>query len=306
MNPPKITESPVADARVSLPDTDGTILAQADLWWKETPSHEGQRIATIGGFHAPDSASIRILLDAATAHLKSIGIKTAVGPMDQNTWKKHRFVIESNGRPSFFLEPENPAAYPAWWLEAGFTELSRYSSSIIPLDGTSAVSPAMKDRILSSGITIENLDPSAFEAELRAIHALSLRSFSNNFLYTPLDENDFLGAYTKIRDQVDPDLVKLARRDGKLVGFVFGIPDFAALQRSEKPALIVKTLAVDPASRAAGLGSVLVDELHQTGESKGYTEAIHALQHQTNTSLKITGRQKGTPFRRYALYSKKI
>jgi predicted N-acetyltransferase YhbS len=226
--------------------------------------------------------------------------------MDQNTWKKHRFVIESNGRPSFFLEPENPAAYPAWWLEAGFTELSRYSSSIIPLDGTTAVSPAMKDRILSSGISIDHLDPAVFDNELRAIHALSLKSFSNNFLYTPLAETDFLGAYTKIRNQVDPDLVKLARRDGELIGFVFGIPDLAALQRGEKPALIVKTLAVDPASRAAGLGSVLVDELHRAGERKGYTEAIHALQHETNTSLKITGRQKGTPFRRYAIYAKEL
>jgi len=306
MKSPAIIDSPVADARITLAGTDGTTLAQADLWWKETPFLEGRKIAAIGGFHAPDSASTRLILDAATAHLKSLGIRTVVGPMDQNTWKKHRFVIERNARPPFFLEPGNPAGYPTWWLEAGFAELSNYSSSIIPLDGTTSVPPAMKDRILSSGITIENLDPAAFDDELRAIHALSLKSFTNNFLYTPLDENEFLGAYSKIRDRIDPELVKLARRDGQLVGFVFGIPDLAAMQRGDKPALIVKTLAVDPASRAAGLGSVLVDELHQTGELKGYTEAIHALQHESNTSLKITGRRKGTPFRRYALFSKEL
>jgi hypothetical protein len=50
----------------------------------------------------------------------------------------------------------------------------------------------------------------------------------------------------------------------------------------------------------------LVDELHLVGKRKGFTEAIHALQHETNTSRKITGRQNGTPFRRYALFSKNL
>jgi L-amino acid N-acyltransferase YncA len=68
--------------------------------------------------------------------------------------------------------------------------------------------------------------------------------------------------------------------------------------------VIVKTLAVDPDARCAGLGSLLVDELHRIGLEKGYTEAIHALQHETNTSLKITGRHHGEVFRRYALFSK--
>lgn len=70
--------------------------------------------------------------------------------------------------------------------------------------------------------------------------------------------------------------------------------------------MIVKTLAVDPEARCAGLGSLLVDELHRTAWEKGYTEAIHALQHETNTSLKITGRHHGGVFRRYALFSKRI
>ena len=68
----------------------------------------------------------------------------------------------------------------------------------------------------------------------------------------------------------------------------------------------MKTLAVDPASRCAGLGSLLVDEVHRLGKTKGFTEAIHALQHETNTSLKITGRHHGTAIRRYALLSKPL
>lgn len=299
----KTTIAPDAssDARISITGKDGGILASAFLWWKDTSLHKGKPIAAIGDFHAVSLEATRELLDNATTHLRENGSTVAVGPMDRNTWKKHRFVVESNGRPPFLLEPENSPEFPEWWRSAGFSELSRYSSSLIHLDGAATVPPALKQRILSSGITIHTLDPDCFEEELRTIHSLSLKSFSNNFLYTPLPEDDFLGAYLKIRSQVECDFVKIARKEGRIAGFVFGIPDLAA---TVKPALIVKTLAVDPAARTAGLGSLLVDELHLTGFQKGYTEAIHALQYESNTSLKITGRHQGTIFRRYALFSK--
>lgn len=150
------------------------------------------------------------------------------------------------------------------------------------------------------------LDPARYDEELGKIYQVSLKSFANNFLYTPLEEEAFLDAYRKVRDRVDPDFVRTAERDGVACGFVFGIPDLEALARGEKPAVIVKTLAVDPDSHCAGLGSLLVDELHRIGWEKGYTEAIHALQHETNTSLKITGRHHGEVFRRYALFSKPL
>ena len=105
----------------------------------------------------------------------------------------------------------------------------------------------------------------------------------------------------KVRDQVDPDFVRIAERDGVPCGFVFGIRDLEAEARGEKPAVIVKTLAVDPESRCAGLGSLLVDEVHAAAYEKGYTEAIHAMEHETNTSRKITGRYGGRVFRNYAL-----
>jgi GNAT superfamily N-acetyltransferase len=299
----KTTISPceTSDARITITSEGGENLAAASLWWKDTPLHNGEPIATIGDFHAVSTAATATLLEAATKHLRENGSFLAVGPMDRNTWKMHRFVTKSNGRPPFLLEPENPPEYPDWWRAAGFSELSHYSSSLIPLDDSTTVSPALKKRILSSGISIHNLDPARFEEELLSIHSLSLKSFSNNFLYTPLPEEEFLGAYLKIRAHIDPDFVKIARKDGEIAGFAFGIPDLAA---SSKPALIVKTLAVDPAARTAGLGSLLVDELHLTGWQKGYTEAIHALQHESNTSLRITGRHHGAAFRRYALLAK--
>ncbi len=299
------TVSVGSEGKKNPAETAGTrsVVASAALWWRDTPIVDGCRIGTIGDFMADDADSAKRLLDGAANHLREQGCHIAVGPMNRNTWQRHRFVVESGGRGPFLLEPRNPPKYPTWWKQAGFSVLSGYSSSVMPLDGGEVISPAVKSRLLRS-LIVRRLDPARYEDELRKIHAVSLKSFSSNFLYTPLEEEEFLAAYRNVRDQVDADLVRIAERDGVSCGFVFGIPDLEAVARGEKPAIIVKTLAVDPASRCAGLGSLLVDDLHRTAREKGYTEAIHALQHETNTSLKITGRHHGEVIRRYALFSR--
>lgn len=296
------------DAEVRLVSTVGggpvQIVARAALWWRNTPVMGGTKVGAIGEFTADDGEVAATLLNGALDHLREQGCGIAVGPLDGNTWQPHRFVVESSGRGAFLLEPRNCLEHPGWWESAGFSVLSRYSSSVMVLDGSSGISSAVRDRLVKSGITVRKIDTSNYDQELRAIHGISLKSFSVNFLYTPVEECVFLDAYQKVRDQVDSDFVKIAERDGQPCGFVFGIPDLEALRRGEKPALIVKTLAVDPEARCAGLGNWLVDELHRSGWEKGYTEAIHALQHEANSSLKITGRHHGEVFRRYALFSK--
>jgi GNAT superfamily N-acetyltransferase len=294
------------DARIYLVLPDGSVIAHAALWWWETPFHQERRVGAIGGFGATDAAAAKLLLDGAADHLRQRGCRVAVGPMNGNTWRRHRFVTDSNGRGPFLLEPRNPAEHPGWWVRAGFSVLSRYSSSVMPLDGTETITSAVKDRLEKSGVFVRRLDVARYEEELLLIHAVSLRSFANNFLYTPLEEEGFLGAYRKVRAHVDVDFVRIAEREGTPCGFVFGIPDLEAAARGEKAAVIVKTLAVDPSARCGGLGSLLVDELHRSGREKGFTEAIHALQHETNTSLKITGRHHGEVFRRYALFSRPL
>lgn len=291
------------DARVALTSPAGVVTAHAALWWTDTPLVEGSRVGAIGGFAACDAEAAKLLLDGAESRLREAGCRIAVGPMNGNTWRRYRFVTESNGRGPFLLEPRNPADFPEWWRMAGYEVISRYSSSLIRLDGNTTFSPKLLDRL---GVRIRGIDPGCYDDELRVIHRISLKSFSSNFLYTPLAESDFLAAYQKVRDKVDVDLVRIAERDGAPCGFVFAIRDLEAETRGETPSLVVKSLAVDPGSRSAGLGSLLVDEVQRIGFAKGHTEAIHALQHESNTSLKITGRHHGEVFRRYALFSKPL
>jgi GNAT superfamily N-acetyltransferase len=300
-------EAEMPDARLVLANSSGVVSGHAALWWRETPVLDGSRVGAIGGFAAEDAESARAVLAAAEDRLREAGCRVAVGPMNGNTWRRHRLVTDAcGGRGPFLLEPRNPPEVPEWWQNEGYAVLSRYSSSVIDLENDTGLPTALARRLTRSGIEVRSLDPTRFEEELKAIHALSVRSFSRNFLYTPLEEQAFLDDYRKIRTQVDSDFVRIARRDDEVCGFVFGMPDLEAAARGESPAVIVKTLAVDPLARCAGLGSLMVEELHRTGRDKGCREAIHALQHESNTSLKITGRHGGEVLRRYALFSKML
>ncbi|MEI6654920.1 MAG: GNAT family N-acetyltransferase [Verrucomicrobiota bacterium] len=303
---PLATPAEHPDARVFLTNKAGALAGCAALWWSATPRLAGARVGAIGGFAALDGDGAKVLLDGAERTLRGQGCEVVVGPMNGNTWRRHRWVIESDGRGPYLLEPRNPPAYPGWWQQAGYEVLARYTSSVVLLGPGPTVRTEVGERLARSGIGIRTIDPSRYDEELRAIHALSLKSFTNNFLYTPLDEEAFLESYRKLRERVDRELVLIAERDGQICGFLFGVEDFEALARGEHPALIVKTLAVDPAVRGAGLGAFMIDKLHQTGGPKGYREAIHAMQHESNSSLRITGRHGGRVFRSYALWSKRL
>lgn len=284
----------------------GEIAATAAIWWEQTPPLDPAKIGAIGGFRARDERSAKRLLDGACERLKREGCSHAIGPMNGNTWRSYRWVTASEGRGPFFMEPRNPVEYPLWWQSSGFSPFSTYSSSVMPLNGTPAVPEALKNRLLRSGVTLRHLDLNRFEEDLRAIYRVSLKSFENNLLYTSLEEAAFMKAYEKIRRHVDADLVCLAEKQGVPCGFVFGLPDLEAMARGESPALIVKTLAVDPAANCAGIGSLLVDKIHLAAWRKGYREAIHALQYEGNSSLKITSRHRGKKFREYTLFSKPL
>lgn len=299
-----VTDAP--DARIFALGQNETVQAHLAVWWQDVPPYAGHRLGVIGGFAAANEEAAGSLLNAAGDFLREQNCTLAVGPMNGNTWRSYRFVDETGGRKPFLLEPRNPEAYAAWWRVAGFERLSSYTSSMMPLDGSEAVPPALRDRITRSGVQIRAMDPESYDEELSTIYELSLRSFANNFLYTPLKWESFLNSYRKVQQHVDPQFVRIAERDGVPCGFVFGIPDLEAAARGERPALIVKTLAVDPRARSAGLGSLLIDEVNRIARDKGYIEAIHALQHETNTSLKITCRYHSSVFRNYILFSKAL
>lgn len=284
--------------------------ATASLWWnaKQQPAVEEGPTGVIGHFWSNDPSGHAAveLLHKACQRLADHGAVVAIGPMNGNTWRSHRLVIDSNGRPPFAMEPRNPP----WWVNcfdlARFRPLACYSSAAVDLGHEPPDFHALEQRLADRGLAIRHLDAGSFEDDLVRIHELSLEAFAGNYLYTPLALDEFLAAYTRLRAAVRPEFVLLAESADGLQGFVFALPDVEAAAASRQPALVVKTLAVRPRGGWRGLGSLLVHLVQQRARQSGFAEALHALQHEANPSLRLGSRFHPTVFRRYALFSRRL
>ena len=260
------------------------------LWWKNPPTFQDH---TIGSFGVPSTVAE---IAAAEAYLHAQGCSLAIAPMEGNTWRTHRAVIESDGSPPFLLEPTTPPEASKLLLDSGYQILAQYTSSLIDLDSPSPDLSRLEKRL--SQINIRPLNLTHLEDELRAIYKLSTRAFVDNFLYTPISESEFLAQYLAFKSHLTSDCAFLAEHDNQLVGFVFGYPD--------QNRFIVKTLAVLPERRFAGLGTLLVERIQDRARKAGFSQAIHALQREDNQSLRISTRFNAKVFRRYALFAKKL
>jgi hypothetical protein len=263
--------------------------------YREAPSLEGARTAALGQFACESPEQGAKAIREAMAKLKAEGFGAVLGPMDGNTWGKHRLVTESDGRPPFLMEPSNPAHYVDAFEQSGLKIVSHYVSADRPADlPGSASAPA-------PGIVLRHFDPAKAEAELTRIHELSLEAFVSNHFYAPISLNDFLDSYRPVLKAIDPDLVFIAENEhGALKGFLFALPN---LTEGPKPqSVILKTYA----SRAKGAGSMLANAFHAMAKKKGFSRVIHALMHETNLSAQHSDNTGGKVFRRYALWGGKL
>jgi GNAT superfamily N-acetyltransferase len=255
-----------------------------------------------------DGGGERELVAAALARLREEGCTLALAPMDGSTWRSYRFVTGGTAEPPFFLEPANAPGDPDWFREAGFEPLARYSSSVFGLEPEGRPDLArVEARLAERGVRVRGLDVGAFEAELDRLFALSLAAFADNYLYTPIGREEFGALYQGVRELARPEFVRFAEVDGEPVAFVFAYPDVLEARRGEPVrTLVVKTLACHPRWRHLGIGSVLVALVQDAARERGFTRAIHALQHETNVSLKITRRNQGERFREYTLFARSL
>lgn len=297
------------DAHWVLLDDKERMAGRCSLWWRQPMYHAGKRLGLIGHYAADSAQAGHQLLAQACKELAARGCTLAVGPMDGNTWRRYRFITAGNDEPPFFLEPANPPEWPRQFTEYGFTPLANYYSSLDDSLGQDDDAQARRAarRMADLGITLRSFEPAHFAQELKAIYRVVAASFQGGFLYQPMPEAEFVAQYAQVRPYMRPELVTIAMHEDSPVGFIFTLPDVlpARLGRPMETA-IVKTLAVLPDRRFAGLGTHLGIANRRAVHQLGYRRMIHALMHTSNKSRSISARYASTPFRRYTLFARPV
>ncbi len=283
------------------------LIARCSLWWHHTPVYPQEQLGFIGHYAAQNQEAATLLFNHAFPVLAQHHCTLAIAPIDGNTWHNYRWITNWGNRPIFFLEPHHPPEFVDQAIQFGFTPFSQYYSALVSdLNQSDPRLSRVSDRLKTLGITIRPLHLPSWEQELHQIYQVAQISFRQNFLYTPLTEDEFITQYTLIRPYINPQLVLLAEHQKKLIGFLFALPDWYQTQQNLPcHTIILKTVAILPQRNYAGLGNLLVSQCHQIAQDLGYQFVIHALMHQSNSSLNISTRY-AQPIRQYTLFAKPI
>lgn len=296
-----------ADAHWRVVDEHQQPRARCSLWWQTTPTLAQGKAGIIGHYAAVDGEAATVLLENATRELAAQGCTFVLGPMDQNTWRDYRLPVSGNDDPSFFLEPPGQQVWSEQFAHNGFQQTARYFSAMV--DDLNRHCPRLstvRARIATHGIRLRPLDRENLESELRRIYAVAQAAFAEHLFYVQISEADFLEMYRPFQQSIPTDLVLVAEKSDRLVGFCFAVPDLLQAQRGEAvDTVVVKTFGVIPDRTFAGLGQVLLEEVQQRAATAGFRRGIHALVRDTPHMRRISARY-AHPFRRYALFGKEL
>ena len=294
-------------------DENNNIAGSLHLWHNR-PDYNGRKTSYIGNvnIHEKYRKNEEQLFNKIFEELKKEGIETIIGPLNGTTWNTYRYVTEKgNGRP-FLLEPWNEDYSVSLFEKLGFKPLAGYISTV--MEGMNSNGRKNLDKkieklkkfVYYKDTRVESAENKDLLKVLNKVYDLTVEAFKNNFLYSELDREIFLKMYMSYEDKIVKKFFKMLYLKDELIGYVFGIPDYAELQYKGKiETMILKTIAVSPKYNGKGMGYILIDELVKETEKSGYKNVIYALMYEKNISKNI-GLLLGDELRRYTLFIKEL
>lgn len=257
-------------------------------------------LGRVGHFAATEREAAVAVLNAASESLFRRGAGKVLGPMDGSTWERYRLALSGPaGTDTFLGEPTNPPEFSHWFEAAGFEPDQLYTSMIASDLGQLYPGLDRLESRIAGRVTIRPMGD--FEADLRALHTLSLDAFRDNAYFSPISWERFSALYRPLRPLLRPELVLVAEERERPIGFVLSYPDQVPGR------LVLKTLATAPDRRGLGLGTLLTARIHRLAREHGFHSVIHALMHSRNASQHVSRRAssgEASLWRPYALYAR--
>ena len=209
-------------------DVVGRIAAISNRLHNET--HE-DRVGFFGFFESIDDRAVAgALLDAAAAWCRERGHDVLRGPASFSVNDECGLLVDGFDTPPTLMMPHNPRHYVPLIEGAGFTkarDLWVYQggsmAGYVPVPerlarGTELIRQRM-------GITIRPLDMSRFEAEVERIKELYNAAWEKNWGFVPMTDHEIDHLAEQFKPVVIPELVPIAEKDGKMIGFGIALPD---------------------------------------------------------------------------------
>jgi GNAT superfamily N-acetyltransferase len=230
-----------AEAEYFLAERDnavvGRIAAISNRLHNET---HGDRVGFFGFFECIDDQAVADALFAeASQWCRERGHDVLRGPASFSVNDECGLLVHGFDSPPALMMPHNPRYYISLLEHAGFTkakDLWVYQGGseerYVPVpERLAKATELIRQR---QGITLRALDMKDFEGEVERIKELYNSAWEKNWGFVPMTEHEIDHLAEQFKPVVIPELVPMAEKDGRLIGFGIALPDLNVVFRKNR------------------------------------------------------------------------
>ena len=215
----------------------GRIAAISNRLHNET---HGDRVGFFGFFESiHDQAVASALLDAAAQWCRERNHDVLRGPASFSVNDECGLLVDGFEYPPTLMMPHNPRYYIELLDRAGFTKAKDLwvyqggsEEGYVPVpERLARGTELIRQR---QGITLRSLDLKNFQHEVERIKELYNAAWEKNWGFVPMTEHEIDHLAAQFKPVVIPEMVPMAEKDGKLIGFGIALPDLNVVFRRHR------------------------------------------------------------------------
>ena len=203
----------------------------AAIWNRDHNKHYSEERGFFGFFECVDDPLVaEALFDAVRQWFSERGIRTLRGPTNPSLNYELGLLVEGFDSPPTFMMTYNPPYYPRLVEHCGFEK----TQDLFAYWGHVEMLPAIHDRLAPISeqiierydVKLRQLDRSHFLDDVRMFLDIYNRSLLSTWGFVPMSNAEVEHTARALRYLMVPKLALAAEIDGKVVGAVFGLPDY--------------------------------------------------------------------------------
>jgi GNAT superfamily N-acetyltransferase len=215
----------------------GRIAAISNRLHNET--HE-DRVGFFGFFESIDDQDVaNALLEAAAGWCRALGHDVLRGPTSFSVNDECGLLVDGFDTPPALMMPHNPPYYIGLLERAGLVKAKDLwvyqggsEQGYVPVPERLARATEMIRQ--RQGITLRSLNMKNFEGEVERIKELYNSAWEKNWGFVPMTEHEIDHLAEQFKPVVIPEMVPMAEKDGKLIGFGIALPDLNVIFRTNR------------------------------------------------------------------------
>jgi GNAT superfamily N-acetyltransferase len=230
-----------AEAEYFLAERDGEVVGRiAAISNRLHNETHGDRVGFFGFFESIDDQAVAdALLAAAAVWCRNHDHDVLRGPASFSVNDECGLLVDGFDTPPALMMPHNPRYYISLLEHAGFTKAK---DLWVYQGGTEERYVPVPERLARGtelirqrqGITLRSLDMRNFQGEVERIKELYNGAWEKNWGFVPMTAHEIDHLAEQFKPVVIPDMVPMAEKDGKLIGFGIALPDLNVVFRRHR------------------------------------------------------------------------